>query len=208
MENMKDCIKLLACLAMVCLLSCSSEKELGREAYVRWVNDPGNKLSNKKEIGEYTFIAEYRPLDFVTLSEFPAGRQQISQAAFDSVKKEFEGMQYFVLKIGTSDASNDMLSFGIAGRQDYYNRIEYFSTAAQHDIYLVDDGDTISCGLYHFERTYGVSPFNNLILGFEKRSDHCTNSRQLHFNDQVLGNGMLIFSFSSQALNTIPQLKL
>jgi hypothetical protein len=205
---MKDLNKVVLLFIAASLMCCNSKQTLNREAYIRWMNDPECPLKNEKQIGDYTFIAQYKPIDLVALGEFSI-EDLPNGVAFDSIKKEFEGMQYFVLKIGVSDASKDMLSFGISNQQEYYNRVEYFATHAQQDLYLVEGTDTLPCRLYHFERTYGVSPFNNLLIGFENNMEaDNVKTKRLHFNDQALGHGMLQFNFSEKDLKNIPQLEL
>ena len=205
---MKACLTNISFVLVVLFLaSCSKAKKLSMEEYVKWYQSSDCELRNTKKIGGYSFIAEYRPLDYVVLSELKKNGE-ITQLLFDSLKREFEGMHYFVLKMGTSDPSNDILSFNLNGQQEYYNRVQYFAESAQRDFFLVSNNDTVNCDLYHFERTYNTAPYNNLILGFEKKEAANIETLKLHFDDKILGNGMLIFNYPQHDLVNIPQLKL
>ena len=119
--------------------------------------------------------------------------------------KDLGNLEYFTFKISTKN-EEDVLSCGITDEQEFYERLEYFMDHAQTDFCLISDDDTLQCKLYHFERTYGLSPNTNIILGFQRPST--TNSNYcIVYNDRILGIGPIRMEYSIDDLKNIPLLK-
>ncbi|MCU0442346.1 MAG: hypothetical protein MUE96_08110 [Bacteroidia bacterium] len=185
----------------------SATKQLDLTEYLKWYNSKDCDLRNTKNIGDYTFISEYRPVDYMVASEMQKN-DSYDQSTYDSLKVDFEGMHYFLLKIKTSDPSKDILNYNLKETNEYFSRLQYFSELAQEDIYLISENDTVQCALYHFERTYNSSPYNNILIGFERNKSNTDSQLKLCFNENALGNGMLYFNYSKDAITNSPKLKL
>jgi hypothetical protein len=180
--------------------SCS-QGVLSPISYAKWVSDSDNGLNTKKKIGHYEFSLQYKPLDYVVLLEEGV---KVPLDKLESRKKELEGMQYFTFRI-TSLTEDDMLRTDQQDENEYYQRLEYFVSSAQDDISLIDGGDTLPCAIYHFERNYGLAPFNNIVLGFEKSGKNA-GDKTLVYNDNALGAGPVLLTIKGNAVKQIPQL--
>lgn len=156
-------------LACVVFLSCS--RDLGPQEFIRWVNDAGNGLHVVKESGEYTFNLQYLPAAYMVLQQEPALRG----TAFQKAVEEAAGMQYYTLTINPTGAGADFIKDGSVSPEELQRKLYYFSYLFQQDIHVEENGETIPCVLYHFERSGDVKTSRTFVLGFE---DHAHTSKE------------------------------
>jgi hypothetical protein len=174
--------------------------------YIKWIENEENGLLVKKTLGDFTFSLQYKPLDYVALSHFK--RSNIKNEEFEKKKNEFEGMQYFTLRVQSASNKN-FLKAGIQSKDEEYARLQYFAFNMQNDLTLIDGKDTLKCVLHHFERTYNITPYADFVIGFEsgnKGSQLTNNDKVLIYNDQVLNLGTIKIKINKQSLNRIPTL--
>jgi hypothetical protein len=189
-------------LAIWLVIGCSNET-LKPSELIHWVNDSRNGLIQKQMINNFDFEVLYKPTDYVIALE---GRtDQLTEEAYTELKSSVGDMQYLDLKIRSAADNTDALSGAIESQDDYYVRLDYFVTYAYQDIRLVQGRDTLSPLIYHFERTYGLTPYNTILLGFEKTES--PGDRTLIIDDQILGIGRVKFVFDEEKINETPTLK-
>jgi hypothetical protein len=216
---MNKCIYIAVVLLMSVLLSCkqslenshsdlasqgSDPKMLSAMDYLRWIENKENGLVKRKDIGEYYFELQYKPLEYVALQAF----QEESYTA-EEIKTEIEAnkdMQYFTLKIGTVSGTESPLNKG----GDAYSRVEYFSFKIQNCFTLIDGNDTLPCLLSHFERTYELTPYNTFVLAFSNPNpgEEINNDLKFIYNDDVLGTGKANIIIEAENINRVPKLKI
>ncbi len=90
---------------------------------------------------------------------------------------------------------------------DYQNLVQYFSYDLQNDIQLVQSTDTIKCGLFHFESTYDVAPFNNFLTRFDTTKAY-EDDIEFIYDDKLFGIGPVKFTIQKKDLEKITNLKL
>jgi hypothetical protein len=147
---------------------------------VYYTNDA---LVLRKEIGNYFF--------------------ELKHAPDQSSENDTQEHQYFVLKIGVMKG-NDILSEGIGDESEYHSRLTYFDQEAQADMKLVEAGDTLPCLLYHYERNYGIAPFNNIVMTFpNSKTQSGTNDKLFIFEDNILGLGTIKFKLEKEFLKKL-----
>jgi hypothetical protein len=172
--------------------------------YVQWVEDEQNGLKAAKTIGDYTFELQYKPDEYVVLREnsvaMPSAQEMRSETA------SIADMQYFTFRI-SSDSGNDLLNDEPESASEYSSRLVYFSSLMQQDISLVENGDTLPCMLFHFERTFGVDTRSTFLLGFPKSKDMSTEKTFI-YDDQELRTGTIILNIAGESIQNIPSLKL
>jgi hypothetical protein len=197
----------LAALALIpgYLLLTGYRKHANIPDYVRWVEDEANGLLVKKEMDNCRLSLQYKPVEYVVLLE--KRDPGLTRTAMEKRQKELEGMRYFTFSIRPKGTS-EVLSEGIGSQNEYYERLDYFTSLAQNDFSIVQGVDTLPCLLYHFERNYGVSPENKIVLGFESRPFKAGTGMALLYEDRVLGCGKQQFSITAESLDKIPQLDL
>lgn len=187
----------------VLFYSCSQDS-LSPSEFMRWVEDPNNGLNKSKTIGAFELQIQYKPLEYIAVQE---GRSElISESEVQTRIDELEGLDYYTLRIGSLEGT-EMIQSGAVSEQEYQSRSFYFDALAFQDMKLVAGGDTLACVLYHFERNYGLAPYNNMVLAFEKPM-HRDSDRQFIFEDQVLGLGPVKFTIAYQDISSVPPLKL
>ena len=182
------------------LLSCT-QKELSVKDYLAWVNNPENGLKVSKEIKEYKIELFYKPVEYIAINEQKT--TEIDTALFFQRIKEIKDFQYYTLKI-ESLKGTEMMRTNIASEHEYSQRLQYFSDLVQYDLSLEENNDTLSCQLFHFERNYGVAPYNNIVLGFPKPTQE--NAKTLVFNDQMLGIGKIKLKIEKEKIDNIPNI--
>lgn len=182
------------------LFSCT-QKELSVKDYLAWVNNPENGLKVSKEIKDYKIELFYKPAEYIAINEQKT--TEIDTTLFFQRIKEIKDFQYYTLKI-ESLKGTEMMRTNISSEHEYSQRLQYFSDLVQYDLSLEENNDTLSCQLFHFERNYGVAPYNNIVLGFPKPTQE--NAKTLVFNDQMLGIGKIKLKIEKENIDNIPNI--
>lgn len=179
-----------------------SKKAVDTRTYISWVEDPDNGLRVNKTIGAYSFRFLYQPHDYLALrrlNEFSFNRDSIK-----NVNEQLGNLQYFVLRI-QGENGGELMREGIKDDMEYYRRMEYFMGPMQDDLSLIDGKDTLACVLFHFERNYGLAPYNDFLLGFEGSSDSSLIcDKTLLYDDYILGTGPVHLTISGKDINNTP----
>jgi hypothetical protein len=190
-------------LCVIFLASC--EKEFLRpNQYVKWLEDESNGLKVKKILGDFEFTLQYKPTEYVIFDQYKSDTLQ--KGTMDEKRKEYDGLQYYTFQI-KANGSQEIMKADISNESEYNSRLEYFISPAQDDIMLVENEDTLPCVLYHFERSYGLSPMNNIVLGFEKSKQSSTADKLFIYNDQVLGTGPVKLTIQEKNIQNIPSIR-
>lgn len=188
------------------LISCEKNRNLELDEYVKHIENIDNGFCVEKEIDELNFKLIYKPIDYVLSYELRNG--SLSKDSVNVRKVGLKGYQYFTLQI-RSKKDNEILKSGIQNENEYFERLEYFMSAAQDDLFLIDGLDTLPCLVYHFERNYGLAPTNNMLLAFEeKKNSQQINDKKILFDEKVLGVGKILISIKANDLEKLPTLKL
>lgn len=194
-------------LASCLIWAACGQSTLGPEQYLQYVEDANNGFVVEKELSGLHYVAMFKPAAYAALKDLtrkiPA--DEVDKAMFDTALSEYQGLQYYTIKMGAKESGKDVLLYNLSSEEEYYQRINYYSALAQQDIYLVQQNDTFPCALYHYERTYGVSPYNNILLGFNTGDSTENQPAKLHFKDEGFKTGLLIFNYEK---NKQPTLKL
>lgn len=200
---MKQIMKIALLAITSFLFVACGNKEMKPSALIQWVESEESGLVQRQEFEHYFFEAKYKPLDYVISIE---GRtDDLSEAKYSTLKSELDGLQYVDLNIGPLAQQGNALSAGTESQEEYFERLDYFVTYAQQDIFMVQGADTLYPKLYHFERNYGLAPKNTLLLGFDQGAE--AEDRQVYIDDQILGVGRVKFSFENSKINSTPTLK-
>lgn len=179
--------------------------------YRAWVEDEENGMVSSKQLNDIIFKCMYKPNAYEALLRLRADSLTVKN--FDKTEKDLDHLQFFTLKVATTDNKGELLKYQLQNTDEYYRRIEYCSFHMQNDIKLIDSGDTLNCVLFHFERVFSVAPEATFILGFEdKRTKEQMEKHQygsdktLCFNDGIFRLGVINLGISKEKLNAIPQL--
>lgn len=190
---------------LLVLTNCSKSipKALPTTDYVIWVKNPDSKLNITKNIGEYTYQLQYKPSPYIALLD-QQRNQLIDTVQFNERISELQGTYQFNLSLSHQSYGN-ILNQGLG--TEYFERLEYLTLKLKEDLELRLDDQKITCDFYHFERNYNLAPFVTVVFGFDLSSiDINFKKMQVIYNDQLLGAGPIVFSFSQATLTHIPEL--
>jgi hypothetical protein len=182
----------------------STSPELSSEGYMEFVKDNSHDLAQSKEIGDFVYTVRFLPAEYLVLREL--GNDTINKQEFDKKTKEMNELQYFNFMIQNKAFNQELLRFQLTGENEYYSRIEYFSFKMQDDIKLVDGKDTLSCELFHFERTYDIAPYLTFNVAF-KNTNNKTGGKTFSFDDMIFKNGKINITFDKTIFTNIPKIK-
>ncbi len=186
-------------------ISCTeSDKILSEKEFIEWVEDEDNGLTMVKEFDDFIFTLQYRPAEYIVAKECIS--KDCSPEEIQTRKSELEELYHFNLKITAKDTKEEMLKKNISSPEEYFGRIEYFTSHAENDLKLYTSTDTIDCGLYHFERSYNMAPFSNMVVGFE-RDSIAIEDLTFSFDERVLGIGKINFKIEQETLKKLPSIK-
>lgn len=187
----------------LCFLSSCSHQEMRPSELIEWVENEENGLRQSKNFEHFGFEVIYKPTDYVIAME---GRtDNLSESKYQKLKTEIGDLQYVDIKIKTIGGEGNALSGNMETEEDYYSRLDYFVMYANQDISLIQGADTLAPMLYHFERNYGLAPYNTLLLGFDKNNN--SDSKTILIDDQIMGIGRIKFDFDNSDIKATPQLK-
>jgi hypothetical protein len=203
MKNITAIVNNITILLILTLMGCGKQT-LPPDEFIAWVENSSHGLSVKKEFKDVEFQVLFKPAQYIVAKELANGgiaKQDVPQRL-----KDLEGMQYFTLRIKATD-SDELLSANAVNEEQYNQRLEYFMDAIQSDISLIDGKDTLPCALSHYERTYGLAPYNNFVLAFSKpktKGNDNITSKIIVFNDKIMGTGKVMLKIESKDLNNVP----
>ncbi len=181
-------------------------KELSVKDYLSWCEDKTNGLIETKEIGDFRFSAFYKPANYLAISELK-NDSIISEKKINEKINDYGSLTYFSFKIENTKQQDELIKINLDSESDYYGRLEYFSFKMQQDFKLIQNNDTVDCGLYHFERIYGLAPHATFVLGFPVQFKSNADIK-LWYQDKIFKNGIIILNFKSKAINNLPKLKI
>lgn len=176
-------------------------RQLSHSEYMSYVENEENGLKVKKEVEDMEYTLQLKPTDYVTLFELKSKAKD--EKLFNETKKEFEGLQYYTLRIQSKKFSN-LLNFD--GQRDDGSKLDYLAFKMQDDLKLVDGTDTLSCMIYHFERTYNITPYCDFLIAFEKSKGKGITDKTLIFDEKLFNSGIIKFKIRKEDIENIPSL--
>ncbi len=158
LQNQTNSLCLSLCLAIL-ISSCS--KQLSKEEYIRWVQEPENGLHTIKESNGFIFDLQYQPDQYLWLQSGDKGQPDFGNKS--------DNIQHYLLTISLSDPELDLINNNIESTSEKQEKLYYFSYLFQNDIQLEEDGKLFPCVLFHFEKNQVARGGRNFLLGFENK---------------------------------------
>lgn len=181
-----------------------TKERMSPGSYVKWVEDEKNGLKEHKVIDDMVYTAQYKPYDYIICEE--EKKDVIPDTIVKSELKELNGLQYIDLKIALKSGQGELLKYNLPSTEDYNGRVNYFSFGMQKDIQLIQNGDTLPCVLFHFERIYDIAPYATFLMGFPL-GKHPEADKTLQFSDHVFNKGIIKFFFKGKEVKNTPSLE-
>ena len=169
------------------LLGC--REQLTPERYLQTMMDTSRGPIVTLVNGSYTYELQHRFPIHEALISFRG--ESVSLDSLNSRQKLFETDWKFKLRIYPSEKDQELLKKGTQSEGDYYNRIRYFSSEIANDLGLVAGEDTLYTVNTLFERSYGLTPYVDVLMAFPKEDGKAP--KHLIFKDRILSGSMLTF---------------
>lgn len=184
-------------MSVICLAAaiCSCSGSMSKDEYGQWIKDYDNGLHVKTTQGDFVYDVQYVPAEWKNFQT-----ASYSESEVDST----DGLQYYMLTIGSSAEGADLIDFGIASLEEKQRKLYYFSFLFQDDISLVDGNELLPCVLYHFEKDAAMRKSRTFVLGFE-RTTVVSEEVRLNINSPWLGATPVSIHISKR---NIPHLEL
>lgn len=199
-------VSILVIMALLGYSCGNGRKALAPEQYMSWIKSSEKDLVKIKEVKGYRFTVKLQPAELLVLRH---QERFNSQSSVDSLINIQKGVVNLVMDIGSADNQHPLLRANLASEEEYYQRMFYYTSEVQKDIYLVEGSDTLPCSFYHFEQTFNITPVNSMIMEFERKNPQAGyQDITLVYEDRMLNTGMLKFSFKKSFLNNLPQLRI
>lgn len=188
------------------IFACNKQKNLSTDRYIKWVEDIENGLKKEKKIGDFSYRCFYKPASYIALRETVNSGNKIEPLTISKRESELQKLHQFNFDIVSKDGKHSVLVTGVNSQEEQSARVNYFVSHAQQDFKLIQGQDTLPCVLYHFEQTFGLSPLNTIVLGFEKKENK-EGDLQLIYDSRLLNNGEIKFLYTESKIKNIPRLK-
>lgn len=189
---------------IVLLSGCNGlrNKQANPADYLAYISNPRNGLIQKKHIDNIMYEVRYISPEAMALAELRDINPQ--KQKLEKTIEEYGQMAYFRVNISAEEGHlfNTLRTMG-----ENPDELEsYLNFDAEHDFTLRTATDTVKSGLYHFNRSYGLSNSWQLMLAFD--IPNCDRQRDLivSYTDHISNSGQLNFRFSETDIANIPKL--
>lgn len=202
---MKGRIKLML-IAILCFAQHSCNKTLTPAEYIHYVESETNGLKRTIAIGQWNFIFQYRPHEYIIL--FEQGRNLNAKKVQERLR-ELRGTIWFNIRIQRTDHSVSPLRYNLTSRQEYQDRLKYFLNYASNDISLKYGKEKLPLAAYHFETNYNLTPQETFVVGFRMREEKLPSSdMQISIHDKIFKNGIIKATVMKKDIVNIPKVKI
>lgn len=202
--------RFLIYIPLVWFASCEVRDTLNKDSYFSFVEKEGNGLTIKKNVSDLDYSLTLCPVDYVIAKEFRV--ENVSKEIYDRKYEDLKGFTYFKLRISDKNKNAEAILNKANGEQEVKERLEYLSYGFEENIFIVRNSkrDTLPLSMYHFERTYGVSPHLEFVFSFKNDSilESKDKSVEVIVNDIVFNDVLLTYQFDKQKCIEAPKLKL
>lgn len=182
------------------------ETELSPSSYIEyWSNDANNFYVKTKQIAEFNYSLKYLPVEYMVCNELK--NKKATQQEIDSLMPEYDGMEYYELKISVDDFVEETIKYQLSDMNEYQNRVKYLSFAMQSDLKAVlEKNKVIDCKLFHYERTFGLAPYTKVLFAFSKEDIGDAQERTIVFEDNLFNKGLIKFNWLTNDLISVPKI--
>lgn len=160
-------------------------------------------LSNSTELVSYTL--HYFPIELQAIRSYRQSKNASKEveSELNAAKKKYQ----FLLELNIpQNGSKEFLSFSDGGKNNYEQRLKYFSFQFGKDIqYLSKDNMRLPVESFQFERNFGMTNKGSFL--FEIPKENIGETLKITIASKIYTHTALEFTFSKKTLNSLPQLK-
>lgn len=179
--------------------------KLPADNYSGWMEENSSELSKSYSNDKLEFILNFIPSDYAAYLTLQG--EKPTQEYWDTLKNNYDSISIFKLQIKSLNSNEEFYKTDKPDASLYEDRVKYYSFEFQQNIFAVlDNSDTINCNMFHYERSYGVSPYSTFMIGFEKFNPE--KDVKIIIREKYFTNKNIEFKYSKKELSNVPQLKL
>jgi hypothetical protein len=160
-------------------------------------------ISNSTELVSYTL--HYFPIELQAIRSYRQSKNASKEVESELIaaKKQYQ----FLLELNIpQNGSKEFLSFSDGGKNNYEQRLKYFSFQFGKDIqYLSKDNMWLPVESFQFERNFGMTNKGSFL--FEIPKENIGETLKISIASKIYTHTALEFTFSKKTLNSLPQLK-
>jgi len=157
----------------------------------RMTNTEKGPIISKKNKG-FTYELQYRFAKYEALISL--SNELIDKERIKTQEQVFGTDHKFKLRLYPTDKAENVLKKGAKGKEGYYERIQYFSSAVKEDFAIVTSKDTLYATNVNLERSYGMAPYIDLLISFHKSDKQ--ELKILIFLDRALSKEKMEFDIT------------
>lgn len=158
--------------------------------YKSWLKSNESRHYASKELGGIKFSAllETPIYSFIKAEGFSEKMKFDDSNYSDQIRIEFE--------LTALAGNGELAKYDVSGRDEYNERVNYYSFKFQDDIFLVLDADTVPCGMAVWEREFNAAPrIKHQLLFTKPEGRKSFNDIQMVFYDRIFDNGIVKLKF-------------
>ena len=153
-----------------------------------------------------TYKLQYRPVEFQALNALK-GTGNVNADAIQTQIDSFADRQLYCLRIQVDSADEDILRHNLSDEGEYYHRLELLNNKFGVMTWGLSGQDTVHTGFHHFERTYKIRPFVQVLFSLNDKDGNMPD--KLVFEDYIFNHGEPIVFQNIRAYNNrLPKLGL
>lgn len=118
-----------------------------------------------------------------------------NDSALEANGKHNTGMVYLVMNIYPVAGNKSILQDGIASQGEYYKRLDYFNYKMKQDLSLNIGEETYPAVVYSFERSYELSKYSRVLVGFDVSGSKDERDMTLSYDGTFMNTGIVKFYF-------------
>jgi hypothetical protein len=172
--------------------------------FIKWTADLNNELVKNKKFSEINYNISYMPAP--TLAYIELKGEDFTKEQFDKAKSNYASMSYFNLRIELPAGSGELLKYNVSNSNEYNDRLSYMSFKMQNDIYLVQGNDTLSPGLFHYERIFEVASYATVMFAFDNFKFDRQKELTIIYDDHLFKKGYIKCTYRSNQLIDFPNI--
>jgi hypothetical protein len=196
----------IAIVILSMLLACSV-KSMDPDRFITYCNSDKSGLIQKRTFGTVLFSLKYEPVEYKALIDLHNEKQSLSTDNFNKVKKEYEGLYYFVFKMEAVDSEKSPIKSLARNEEDLSKLQQYCQSNLAKDFYLESGGTKIPCVIFHIEDDYNITNTNLISIAFETKNIDADKDLVFVFNDPFFNHGLIKFNISKESVLNLPKLK-
>jgi hypothetical protein len=150
-----------------------------------------NKLSKLNDVNVNAASKEIDNIKFELIPQTPEKRIFLLTGNKNPTIEEIEEANKIIcyeLRI-THKEGEEILK--LPNQRSFEERVMYFTSEMEKNIKLIVEDDTLSCGLFHFERNFGFAPYQSIHLGFQNLNNWQNKPHHIIIEDEYFNFGQI-----------------